>query len=97
MRRNARVDDNHAEIVAAFEALGCSVISLAPMGRGVPDLLIGVSCRTYLCEVKDGKKPPSARKLTPDEVRFQKSWRGQWTLVESVDDVVEFVKAWRKS
>lgn len=96
MRRAARVDENHGEIVEAFEALGCSVVSLAPMGRGVPDLLIGVGLRTYLCEVKDGSKPPSARKLTPDEARFQKNWRGQWTLVESVADVIAFVKAWRR-
>ena len=96
MRRAARIDDNHTEIVDAFRALGCSVLSLAPMGKGVPDLLIGVACRTYLVEVKDGSKVPSARKLTPDEHRFQKSWLGQWTMVESVSDVVAFVKEWRR-
>lgn len=96
MKRAAKVDGNHREIVEAFEALGCTVLSLAPMGRGVPDLLVGCGLRNFLVEVKDGSLVPSARKLTPDEHRFQKEWRGQWSLIEDVKDVVTFVKEWRK-
>jgi len=72
------------------------VLSLASMGKGTPDLLIGCDLRNFLCEVKDGRKPPSGRKLTPDEHRFQKHWRGQWSVIESVHDVPAFVKAWKK-
>ena len=42
MRRAARVDSNHIEIVKAFRKLGCSVLSLASLGKGVPDLLVAV-------------------------------------------------------
>ena len=36
-------------------------------------------------EVKDGAKPPSARRLTPDEKQWHERWQGQVVVVESVD------------
>lgn len=90
------MDGNHADIVAAFERCGCTVLSLAPMGRGCPDLLIGCDLANYLVEVKDGSRTPSERRLTPDEMRFQKDWRGHWSMIERVEDVPVFVKAWRR-
>lgn len=73
MRRAARVDANHAEIVSALREAGCFVVSLAAIGKGCPDLLVGTVGKWYLLEVKDGSKPLSARKLTPDE----ESWIAQ--------------------
>jgi arginine repressor len=94
MRRAARVDDNQAEIVAALRAAGCTVQSLAAVGRGCPDLLVGRTRstgtqRNYLLEIKDGAKPPSRRKLTPDEQAWHAAWRGQVAVVESVDEALE--------
>ena len=51
----------------------------------------------YLIEVKDGSKPAAQQKLTPKEQSFQKNWRGQWSVVNSVDDVALFVKAWKSA
>ena len=96
MKRAPRLDANHSEIADAFKALGCSVLSLAPMGKGVPDLLVGIGLRNYLVEIKDGSKVPSQRKLTPDEVKFSRSWKGQWSVIESVSEVLTFVKAWKR-
>ena len=76
MRRAAKVDANHADIVAALRAVGCTVESLAAVGGGVPDLLVGWGCTTFLIEVKDGSKPPSARRLTEDQLRWHGAWRG---------------------
>ena len=36
-----RVDANHAEIKAAFEKMGCSVVDLSRMGEGCPDIAVG--------------------------------------------------------
>jgi hypothetical protein len=96
VRRAARIDDNHPAIVEAFQKMGCSVLSLAPMGKGVPDLLVGCGMKNYLVEVKDGEKVPSARKLTPDETRFCRTWLGHWQKVETVPEAIACVKEWRK-
>jgi len=88
MRRAARVDDNQAEIVAALRAAGCTVQSLAAVGKGCPDAAVGFRGRNLLLEIKDGAKPPSKRKLTPDEERWHAAWRGQVAVVESVDEAL---------
>ena len=37
MRRAARTDANQAAIVDALRSVGCSVVSLSAVGKGVPD------------------------------------------------------------
>ena len=93
MRRAAKVDANQPEIVEAFRKLGASVQPLHSVGKGCPDLMVGYRGRCYAVEVKDGSKPPSARKLTPDQVAWHEAWRGHVCIVESVDDVAEFLAA----
>lgn len=66
----ARVDGNHGEIVAVLRDIGAKVQSLAAVGEGVPDLLVIYRGRPHLLEIKDGAKPPSARRLTPDQQRW---------------------------
>ena len=91
MRRAARVDSNQAEIVKAFRKLGCSVLSMAALGKGAPDLLIGWGGICIAVEVKDGSKPPSARELTEDQRDFWETWRGGVRLVPDLEAVVETV------
>ena len=81
------MDANHAEVVEAFRRLGFAVADLSRLGSGIPDLAISRAGRTALVEVKDGDKPPSARKLTPDEERFRDGWQGAYYVVQSCDDV----------
>lgn len=92
MRRAARTDDNHAAIVAAFRRMGCSVVSLAAVGKGCPDLLCANRTGSWLVEVKDGAKPPSARQLTPDQVEFHAGWRGEIFVVEHIEDVPNVIR-----
>lgn len=75
-RRAARIDANHLQIVLALRAAGAVVYSLAEVGRGVPDALIGYRHQTLLMEFKDGHKPPSARALTPAQRIFHETWIG---------------------
>lgn len=91
MRRAAKVDDNQAEIVAALRKIGASVQPLHAVGQGCPDLLVGWRGITSLLEVKDGKKPPSARKLTPDQEKWHAAWMGQVTVVETVSEAIEAI------
>lgn len=45
MRKYGRTDSNHAEIAAALRKAGASVVSLASVGNGCPDLLVGFRTR----------------------------------------------------
>ena len=74
--RAAKIDANQPAIVAALRKAGATVQSLASVGNGVPDLLVGIAGKTMLMEIKDGAKPPSARRLTPDQLEWHAAWRG---------------------
>lgn len=89
--RAAKVDRNQSEIVAALRRVGATVEPLHAVGKGVPDLLVGFRGRNFLLEVKDQLKPPSARKLTPDQVKWHEAWRGQKEVVKSVDEAIAVV------
>lgn len=94
MRRTAaRVDANHAEVVQALRDIGCSVLSLAQIGKGCPDILVArhSMAGALLMEIKDGRKPPSARKLTNDELKFHGSWQGPLAVVDSVESAIRAV------
>ena len=91
MRRAAKVDDNQTEIVAALRKIGATVQPLHAVGQGCPDILVGWRGMNTILEIKDGKKPPSARKLTEDQERWHAAWRGQVTVVETVEQAIEAV------
>lgn len=85
MRRAAKRDRNHREIVKALRDSGCNVLDLAAVGDGCPDLLVRRGAMMKFLEVKDGDKPPSARALTLDQVRFHREWAGCVWVVTSVN------------
>jgi len=95
LRRAARIDENQPSIVAALEKHGCLVISLAPMGKGIPDLLVqGPDGILKLVEIKNGMKPPSKRKLTSHQIDFQAlGWKVH--VVTNWADALN-VFAWRR-
>jgi Holliday junction resolvase len=88
MRRAANIDANQPDIVKALRQAGASVTSLAGVGNGVPDLLVGIRKVTTVFEVKDGAKVPSKRKLTEDEQKWHDEWRGSKFIVESVEQAL---------
>lgn len=94
MRRAAKIDSNQQAIVKALRAHGCDVMSLAAVGDGCPDLLVSRPYYPryyYLMEIKDGAKPPSARELTPAQVRFHSKWGAPIHIVTSVDEALDAV------
>lgn len=89
MRHFPRLDANHNDIVRALRASGCSVQSLASLGGGAPDILVGIDGHNYLFEIKDPTKPPSKRRLTPEEESWHLGWRGQVHIIETLGDALE--------
>lgn len=95
MRRAAKIDANQETIVQALKTAGAAVLSLAPMGNGVPDLMVGHrgSKRIGLVEIKDGDKPPSKRRLTEDQIRFWDAWEGfPLAQVKDIEGALRFYK-----
>jgi len=89
MRRAAKIDDNQNEVVALFRKLGWSVQILSAVGCGCTDIVIGKNLVNIMVEIKDGDKPPSKRKLTPDQLVWHSEWRGLVLIVENIDDVIK--------
>lgn len=90
MRRAAKVDGNHTAIVKEFRRLGCSVVSLAAVGGGVPDLLVGLGGRNFLVEVKLPKG-----KVSELQKQWHEDWNGYATVVRSIEEVMDRVRTWR--
>ena len=89
--RGKRVDDNQQEIISALRKAGVLVLPLHEVGKGCPDILCGFRSTLVLLEIKDGNKPPSRRKLTPEQERFHTDWKGFVRVVSSVDEALEAV------
>lgn len=92
MRRAARVDANQESIVKAYRRCGCSVAITSGVGHGFPDIVIGKFGLSSLVEIKDGAKPPSAQKLTPDEARFHSKWRGDIRIIRNETEALQHVR-----
>ena len=92
MRRAAKIDANQNDIVQALRAAGCSVQSIATVGKGVPDLIVGYGGQSYLLEIKDPAQPPSKRQLTDFEQAWHSTWKGSVRIVETAEQAVAYVR-----
>lgn len=93
MRHKAKVDTTHPEIVDALRKAGCSVLSLATVGAGVPDLLVSYQGFTALCECKTGKAI-----LNEAQSEFARKWQGTVFVANTPEMAVEkFFAAWAVS
>jgi hypothetical protein len=78
MRRAAKVDNSHGPIRDELRKHGCTVVSLAQLGSGVPDLLVGVPSingaepRTELIECKTLN-----HRLRSNQRDFVREWKGR--------------------
>jgi len=86
--RAAKIDQNQVEIVDALRKNGAFVVSLASVGKGVPDLLVGYKRHTILMEVKFGNN-----KLTEDQIVFHGKWTGGiLSVVSDVESALRVLK-----
>ena len=94
MKQHGRKDNNHDEIVDALRRVGASVQSLASVGDGCPDVLVAFR-GWHVLEIKDGSKPPSARKLTDAEEAWHLVFGEKATvhIVCTVDEALQAIGA----
>lgn len=89
MRR--RTDANQNEIVDGLRALGATVHVTSNVGDGFPDIVVGFRGYNWLFEIKDGNKPPSKRRLTPDERKFLQTWKGSTAVIKDLGEAIEYL------
>ena len=84
-------DANEPEVVAALEAMGCSVDRL-PGGEGRPDLLVGdpKTGGNYLIEVK---MPGKA--FNPAQKKWHAEWKGVAHVAWCPDQACSIVEGYR--
>jgi Holliday junction resolvase len=75
MRRAAKVDATQEDIVAALRKAGASVLSLAPIGGGCPDILACKDGRAWLFEAKNPER--SKKRRGPNSL--QEEWHQRWS------------------
>lgn len=85
--RNAKIDSTHKEIVEALRKGGCGVQSLAPVGKGCPDLLVSRRGRWYVVEVKTKKG-----KLRETQERWHAQHGHSVYILRDAEDAVSFLQ-----
>lgn len=108
-RRGSKVDANQAAVVADLRALGWSVLDTSGAGDGFPDVVVGIGGRlpafapaqnvrgvvcdgeVYMVEIKS-----PGGKLRPAQQELAWTWRGNYIVAETAEDVVEAIQALRR-
>jgi hypothetical protein len=86
MRKHAKKDANHNDIVRELRACGCKVAELHQHGDGIPDTVVAHPAGTIMLwvEIKtdDGE-------LTPAEMEFFADWPQETRMIaRTTDDVL---------
>lgn len=87
-RRAAKVDANQREIVEVFRGLGWYVLIISQL-KNCCDIIVSKNKQTIAIEIKDGSKPLSAQKLSDGEIKFMDEWKGEYAIVNCVEDVIK--------
>jgi hypothetical protein len=90
MRRAARIDGNQNQVVKELRSIGCTVLITSQL-KGCFDILVGYRGLNFCFEIKDPSKPPSQRKLTPDEQKFHDTWEGSVYIIHTIDEAIEII------
>ncbi|MFC2085212.1 hypothetical protein ACFLS9_09150 [Bacteroidota bacterium] len=85
-------DSNQKKIERFLRAVGISYFDTSQIGRGFPDIVIGIRGRNYLFEIKNPEVSKSGQKLTESEEKFHQIWGGQIKIVRTIEDVISEIK-----
>lgn len=88
-RYAAKVDTNQPEIVKRLrEIFGPDCVQdLSAVGKGCPDIAVGVRGRTIFMEIKTTKG-----KLTIDQQIWHRNWPGQVDVVTTIDEALAVIE-----
>ncbi len=93
-RTGGNPDKNQKDIVKELRKIGCKVTITSEVSDFC-DLVVGYKRKLYLVEVKDGTKPPSARKLTPGEIKCKNAFElvgVKYWIINSLSEALEMIR-----
>ena len=91
MGRRSRTDTNQKLIVEELRKLGASVEYLSNVGKGVPDLLVGVDGVNFLLEVKSLVTSYGRKGLNDMQQDWHAKWKGQKAVVSNLEEAIQVV------
>tara|TARA_R110000822_G_scaffold262412_1_gene386789 strand:+ start:3290 stop:3571 length:282 start_codon:yes stop_codon:yes gene_type:complete len=86
----ARVDGNQKEVVAALRKSGAVVFHVHTI-KNLFDILVAYNGKLIAIEIKDGTLSPSARKLTPGELKCKAALESvgvKYNVVHSIPEAL---------
>ena len=89
MRRAAKVDTTHGEVMDALRKTAIAAWSTAQLGAGFPDILACPSWNPKVMVLLEVKTP--GKGLNAAQVAFREKWPGLVFTVESGEEAVEAV------
>lgn len=92
MRRAHKIDQNQADIVSRYRALGAIVDVVSSLPNLGYDLVVQIRQEVFKVEVKDGSKPPSARMLTLSEQNALRLSGKRYRVISSPEEAERHVK-----
>jgi hypothetical protein len=96
MRYGLRKDLNHWEITALLDQLGIGFVDMSALGRGVPDLVVGLRGIAHLWEIKNPQNSYGKRGLNKNQIKWAENWRGSPVyVISSEDDALRFINGER--
>lgn len=89
MHRRVSRDINHKPITELLERLFIPYIDLAPLGNGVPDLVVSIHEQLELWEIKNPDNWYGKKGLNSNQAKWAKQWRGKPVrIIRSVDEAL---------
>ena len=87
MKQYGKRDKNQIAIIKDLRASGFSVVDLASVGGGCPDILVGARGRNYLFEIKCDSKA----KMRPMQIDFFTLWHGQMHRINNSEEAINII------
>ena len=78
-----RTDLNHAQVINGLRQAGMAAHSIASVGDGVPDILVGFRGICVVLEVKRYKEEPNQK-----EKDFAARWPGPYAIVNTPEEAI---------
>ena len=96
-RLAAKTDENQQKIMDELREIGFSVFDTHSLGRGFPDIIVGIGAWIGACYQGDNylfeiKMPGKKNNLTKAERNFRDTWQGQVHVITCTEEALDIME-----